>query len=124
MHELADLGPSTQATRSSGSTPIRALWQAAPSGTERQLAGFLTVLDMDWRDACHHPDAMARLRRGDLQAIVISNVYDSDTLAMLVARLEAHDPPFLRSRFPAPFQAGFYGRNLNLTGDKIGRAHV
>jgi hypothetical protein len=32
-----------------------------------------------------------------------------------VARLERHDPPFLKTWFPEEFRSWFYGRNLNLT---------
>ena len=95
-------------------------WRAAPSGTQRRLAGFLDVLDVDAADVPAHPDALPRLRRGELQAVVVHGVYGADTLATLVRRLQQHDPPFLRSSFPAPFHAGFYGRNLNLCADLAG----
>ena len=92
-------------------------WRAAPSGTQRRLAGFLDVLDLDAADVPAHPDALPRLRRGELQAVVVHGVYGAETLATLVRRLQQHDPPFLRSNFPASFHAGFYGRNLNLCTD-------
>ena len=89
----------------------------AASGVQRRLAGFLDVLDLAAADAGRHPKALARLRRGELQAIVLHDVYDTASLAALVQRLQRHDPPFLRTRFPEPFHAGFYGRNLNLCRD-------
>ncbi len=92
-------------------------WEPAASGVQRRLAGFLEVLDVAAADVGLHPQAMSRLRRGELQAIVMQDVYDADTLAALVQRLQRHDPPFLRTRFPEPFHAGFFGRNLNLTAD-------
>ncbi len=101
--------------------PPRVDWRpAAASGTQRRLAGFLEVLDLDAADASAHRDALPRLRRGELQAIVVHGVYGADSLAMLVHRLQRHCPPFLRTRFPGPFHAGFYGRNLNLCADLNG----
>ena len=97
--------------------PPHVAWLPAASGVQRRCAGFLDVLDLAAADAERHPDALARLRAGELQAIVVREVYAVDTLAALVQRLQMHDPPFLRTSFPAPFHAGFYGRNLNLTGD-------
>lgn len=32
----------------------------------------------------------------------------------IVERLERHDPPFLKTRFPEQFKAWFQGQNLNL----------
>jgi len=42
-------------------------------------------------------------------------VYQPDVLASVVARLERHDPPFLKTWFPEEFRSWFFGRNLNLT---------
>jgi hypothetical protein len=75
---------------------------------------FFRTLELDAADAARHVDAFDRLRAGDLQGILIHNVYAPHTLAPVVARLERHDPPFLKTWFPEAFRAFFYGENLNL----------
>lgn len=89
-------------------------WASAPSGTERRIAGFLCTLDLDADQVDLHADAFDRLRRGELQAIVVQGVYAPEVLHANVERLERHDPPFLKTWFPRPFNAWFYGRNVNL----------
>ena len=76
--------------------------------------GFLRTLELDAAQCEAHPDAFARLRAGELQAILVHGVYPPAALAPVVARLERHDPPFLRTSFPEKFRSWFYGRNLNL----------
>ena len=95
-------------------TPAIEDWSPAPSGTERCLAGFLHVLDIDARAAAAHGNAFSRLRDGSLQAIVVHEACPPGLLPALVERLERHDPPFLKTWFPPVFQAWFYGRNINL----------
>lgn len=99
--------------------PPRAHWTPAPSGSRRLLAGFLNVLDLEAVDAPGHPGAFDELRSGGLQALVVQGVYPPAAAAAAVAQLEAHDPPFLRSSFPAPFRSGFYGRNLSLVAPPL-----
>ncbi len=60
---------------------------------------------------------LARLRSGDLHAVLIQKVYASDEMAAAVSALEANAPGFERTDFPAAFQAFFYGHNLNLVTD-------
>jgi hypothetical protein len=78
-------------------------------------AGFLRILEIDARRAREHRDAFARMRGGDLDGVLVRDVYPPDVLSRVVERLERHDPPFLKTSFPAPFKSEFYGRNLNLT---------
>jgi hypothetical protein len=94
--------------------PTSADWSPARSGTQRVLAGFLQVLDIEAEQAERHPDAMTQLRRGELQAIVVHGVYAEPDMAAAVERLHRHDPPFLQTWFPEVFRAWFYGRNINL----------
>lgn len=96
------------------SGPASEEWVPAASGTERELAGFLRVLDIEGGQVGRHADAFDRLRSGELQAIVVHDVYRADVLLACVARLERHDPPFLKTWFPRAFHAWFYGRNVNL----------
>jgi carrier-protein-independent halogenase WelO5-like protein len=79
------------------------------------LSGFLRVLEIDAGDAAAHPDAFARLRDGELVAVIVHDVYPQAELARVVERLERHDPPLLKTWFPAAFKSWFFGRNLNLT---------
>ncbi|MDW4496662.1 2OG-Fe(II) oxygenase [Sulfitobacter sp. D35] len=66
-------------------------------------------------DATDAPgDALDRLRRGDLGAIVLRDVFDPDCLARLPAELAINTPGFVRTEFPPAFHAYFYGINLNL----------
>jgi hypothetical protein len=69
-------------------------------------ASFFRTLEIDSADAGHQADAFDRLRRGDLQGILV--------LHAVVERLERHDPPLLQTWFPEAFRAFFYGENLNL----------
>lgn len=97
---------------------MREAWQPAPHGTRRRLAGFLQVLDLDAERLAatgSGADAFAHLHQGGLQAVVLRGVYRAETMACAVERLDRHDPPFVRTGFPAPFRAGFYGRNVNLS---------
>src|SRR5262245_2400507 len=80
----------------------------------QERAGFLRFIEIDAGDAAKHSDAFARIREGKLHAVVVHNVYDATTMAGVVDRLERHDPPMLKTRFPEAFHAWFYGQNLNL----------
>ena len=81
----------------------------------RTLGGFLRFIEIDAREAASHPDAFDRIRAGDLQAVMVHNVYPPHVLEPVVERLERHDPPFLKTWFPEQFHSFFYGRNLNMT---------
>lgn len=80
----------------------------------QERAGFLRFIEIDAGDAARHADAFERIRAGALHAVIVHNVYDAATMAAVVDRLERHDPPMLRTRFPEMFHAWFYGQNLNL----------
>lgn len=81
---------------------------------ESTRGGFLACLDIQAADAALFPDAFERIRRGELQAVIVYKVYDPGLLGGVVDRLERHDPGFLQTWFPEKFRAWFYGRNLNL----------
>lgn len=82
---------------------------------EDTRGGFLRVAELDARECAAQPALFERLRRGDLQAILVHGVYPAAVLQGLVERLERHDPPFLHTSFPGKFRSWFYGRNLNLS---------
>jgi hypothetical protein len=81
----------------------------------RALGSFLRLLEINAADAAEHPDAFDRIRAGDLQGMIVHDVYPAEVLAAVVERLERRDLPFVRTRFPAEFRSLFLGRNLNLS---------
>ncbi|MEZ6125310.1 MAG: 2OG-Fe(II) oxygenase [Planctomycetaceae bacterium] len=89
------------------------------SPVRRQLGtpqAFFRHLELhaDQADLCSH--VISELRSGSLTGIVVRGVYDEGFMADVTQRLEAHDPPFLKTMFPEKFRSWFYGRNLNLMG--------
>lgn len=85
---------------------------------EHQLDFFrLLECGVNHIDQC--ASAFDRIRSGDLQGVLVHGGYDLNRLAGLVARLEDHDPAFLKTWFPDVFRSWFYGRNLNLTGPDL-----
>jgi hypothetical protein len=103
---------------SSGSVPARNTehWQPGScAGTAKVLGGFLRTLELDAAEASRHADAFERMRAGDLQAVIVHEVYPQTVLEHIVQRLERHDPPFLQTWFPEKFRSWFFGRNLNLS---------
>lgn len=107
---------------SSGSVPAKSTldWQPGScSGQARVLNGFLKVVETDAADSGRHGDAFERMRRGDLQAVIVHNVYEQALLHDIVERLERRDPVFLQTWFPEKFRSWFYGRNLNLSHPEL-----
>jgi hypothetical protein len=84
------------------------------AGEARALGGFLRTLEIGAGEAGRHPDALDRLRGGELQALLVHGVYGAADLARTVERLERREPAFLQTWFPEKFRSWFYGRNLNL----------
>lgn len=104
---------------SPGPLPHRVHWTPAASGSRRCLGGFLQALDLDATDAAAHAGAFDELRRGTLQAVVLQGACTPAAAQAALARLQAHDPPFLRTSFPAPFRSWFYGRNISLAHPQL-----
>jgi hypothetical protein len=77
--------------------------------------GFLRQIEIDAAQAGEYSDAFEQIRAGDLQAVIVRNIYQPEVLGSVLARLERHDPAFLQTWFPDKFRSWFYGRNLNLT---------
>jgi hypothetical protein len=61
------------------------------------------------------PQLLTRLRRGEIEGIIVKEVYDRATCDAIRAELEAGRHGLIRTDFPAKFAAFFYGINLNLT---------
>lgn len=77
---------------------------------------FFKLLELRSDQAHDYAAAIPRLRDGDLTGIVVRNVYPAEFMKSITARLEAHDPAFLKTLFPEKMKSWFYGRNLNLMG--------
>lgn len=77
---------------------------------------FFQLLDFGYSDRHEYRSAIARLRQRDLTGIVIRGVYEEQQMADVTAKLERHEPAFVRTDFPEEFRSWFYGRNLNLMG--------
>jgi hypothetical protein len=60
------------------------------------------------------PDLLTRLRRGDIDGVMIKGVYDRATCEAVRHDLEQNRHGLIRTDFPAKFAAFFYGINLNL----------
>jgi hypothetical protein len=107
---------------SSGSVPARRTQTWRPgdcTSSPQALAGFLRTMELDARDADAHPKVFDQLRAGELQAVIVHNVYPPELLEAVVARLERHEPAFLQTWFPEKFRSWFFGRNLNLTDPRL-----
>lgn len=83
------------------------------------VGGFFRLIQLDAAAAGDHPDTWDRIRNGHLQGAIIHNIYDKRLINEVVGRLERHDPRFLKTWFPKPFRAWFYGRNLNLAAPDL-----
>jgi hypothetical protein len=79
------------------------------------MTSFFRTVILPATDAALHADAIRLLRREEIEGILVRDVYDPATCATLCRRLEDGRHGLVRSTFPAPFRAFFYGLNLNLT---------
>lgn len=77
--------------------------------------GFFRWIELDADQLSSCSDGLSRLWRGELQGILVHDVYSSQELPPLLRGLEDHQPKFLKTWFPDVFRSWFYGRNLNLT---------
>ncbi len=75
---------------------------------------FLKIATVDARVAEGNADVLARLRKDDIQTVVIENVFTSAECDRIVADLEANRPGFPKTYFPEAFRSFFFGANLNL----------
>jgi hypothetical protein len=60
------------------------------------------------------PQLLTQIRGGEIEAVLIKEVYDAETCAQLCDQLEGGSHGLIRTDFPAKFAAFFYGINLNL----------
>lgn len=61
----------------------------------------------------------ASLRSGELDGLLVQNVFAPEICARIVAGLERNAPGFEQTEFPGPFRSFFYGRNLNLNAPDL-----
>jgi len=84
---------------------------------ERPMPSFFRtiVVPAAEAEAGRWTDAIRRLRREELEGIILRGVYDASECARLCARLEAGRHGLVRTDFPPQMGAFFLGMNLNLT---------
>jgi hypothetical protein len=85
------------------------------------LGGYLRVMEIDAAEASRQANAFDRIRAGELQAIIVHDVYRPEVLPAIIERLERNAPAFLQTWFPAKFRSWFFGRNLNLADPGLPR---
>ena len=78
------------------------------------MSFFRTVI-VSAVDARQSPRTLARLRGGEIDGIIVKQVYDRATCDAICAELEGGGHGLIKTDFPAKFAAFFYGINLNLT---------
>ena len=78
-------------------------------------SSFFQVATVAANEAPQSPQLLGRLRRQELDGIVVKGVYDQATCDAVMGKLEAGQHGLIRTDFPAKFAAFFYGINLNLT---------
>jgi carrier-protein-independent halogenase WelO5-like protein len=66
------------------------------------------------QDAARSPDLLTRLRRREIDGVLVKGVYDRAACEAVQADLEHNRHGLIRTDFPASFAAFFYGINLNL----------
>ena len=79
------------------------------------MSGFFRHIELPAADVARYPDLIRRLRREELEGILVTGVYDDASCALIRGRLEAGRHGLIRTPFPAPFRSFFLGMNLNLT---------
>jgi len=79
------------------------------------MPGFFRTVVIPAADAALHPGLVRRLRREEIEGIIITGVYDGEQCARIRTRLEDGRHGLVRTPFPPPFRSFFLGMNLNLT---------
>jgi hypothetical protein len=79
------------------------------------MPSFFRTVTVPATDAAQRADAIRCLRREEFEGILLRDVYNPTACADLCAKLEEGRHGLVRTNFPAPFHAFFFGMNLNLT---------
>lgn len=90
---------------------------ASENGTA--VSGFFRCLDIQADQASSYSDGLKKIWQGDLQGILVRDVFSAGELASMLDGLKSHRPDFLKTWFPDVFRSWFYGRNLNLTDPEL-----
>jgi hypothetical protein len=85
----------------------------------KRMASFFRSLSIHASEADRYDDAVRRMRRGEFDGIVVSEVYTSAECTSLCARLQAGRHGLVRTDFPPMMRAFFLGMNLNLTAPDL-----
>jgi hypothetical protein len=75
---------------------------------------FFQTVTIAFENVGQSGDLLTRLRRRDIDGVVVTGVYDAATCDRVKAQLEDNHASLIRTDFPAKFAAFFYGINLNL----------
>jgi hypothetical protein len=75
---------------------------------------FFRTVTLAPEDAARSPDLLTRMRRREIDAVLIKGVYDPAACAAVRRDLEENRHGLIKTEFPAKFAAFFYGINLNL----------
>jgi hypothetical protein len=73
---------------------------------------FFPTVTVEAAQVGQSPQLLTRLRRREIDGIVVKNVYDRATCEALRIALEAGHHNLIKTEFPAKFAAFFYGINL------------
>jgi hypothetical protein len=75
---------------------------------------FFQTVTIAFENVGQSGDLLTRLRRRDIDGVIVTGVYDAATCDRVKAQLEDNHAGLIRTDFPAKFAAFFYGINLNL----------
>jgi hypothetical protein len=75
---------------------------------------FFRTVTLAAEDAARSPELLTRMRRREIDAVLVKGVYDRTTCAAVRRDLDENRHALIKTEFPAKFAAFFYGINLNL----------
>lgn len=75
---------------------------------------FCHTIDCEYSDINDVQGALLSMRKQELQAIRIHNIFTHDELGFILDDLIHYRTPFPQSHFPDAFRSHFYGENLNM----------
>jgi hypothetical protein len=75
---------------------------------------FLRIETVDARQVDSSADTLSRLRKDEIQAVIIKGLFLQQECDSIVSALEANRHDFPKTFFPEPFRSFFFGANLNL----------
>jgi hypothetical protein len=74
---------------------------------------FVRTVTITAEESERSPDRLTRLRRRDIDGVIVKGVYDRATCEAVCRDLEQNCHALIRTDFPAKFAAFFYDINLN-----------